>query len=142
MKNSNGLDTLFRVNNQAGALLRQSMHMLKAFDLEPWHGLILEMLDSAPYPLPITEVVTALRRPKSTITKATDHLRDADLIDKRQNKKDGRSLVVQITPQGRAALEDFRQAYRQTEALLYHGIPEAELATFLKVLARMEKNLE
>ena len=142
MLHSNCMGRLFRIHNQAGASLKHNMHMLDAFNIEPWHGFILELLNAYPCPVPVTEVVTALHKPKSTITKATNYLRDAGFITKAQNKKDGRSLVVQITPQGRAALEDFRQAYRQTEALLCYGIPEAELATFRKVLARMEKNLE
>lgn len=138
---SNCTGRLFRIHNQAGASLRHTMHMLEAFDLEPWHGFILELLNSAPYPVPVTEVVTALHKPKSTITKATNHLRDAGLITKKQNLKDGRSYLVQITPSGRAALQDFRQAYGQLEHQLFQGISEKELAAFQKVLARMEDNL-
>lgn len=141
MLHSNCMGRLFRIHNQAGASLKHNMHMLEAFNIEPWHGFILELLNAYPCPVPVTEVVTTLHKPKSTITKATNHLRDAGFITKKQNQKDGRSYLVQITPSGRAALQDFRQAYGHLENQLLKGISEKELAAFQKVLARMEDNL-
>ena len=108
MEYSESVDRLNRILVRAhriiqGELLRQGID-----DLVPSHGAVLEYLNQAGIPQPVTELVVALKRPKSSITKATDCLEHCGYVFKKPNPGDGRSYLVGLTPAGSEVLQRFR----------------------------------
>jgi DNA-binding MarR family transcriptional regulator len=93
-------------------------------------------------PQPVTELVTALRRPKSSITKATDCLENGGYVFKKPNPGDGRSYLVGLTPAGIEVLEQFRKAYAVLEKKLFADVTEEQKSICLQTLSEMEANLK
>ncbi len=142
MKYSDSVDRLNRILGRAhriiqGELLRQGID-----DLVPSHGAVLEYLSQSGIPQPVTELVVALKRPKSSITKATDCLEHCGYVFKKPNPGDGRSYLVGLTPAGNEALERFRSAYAVLEKKLFASVSEQRRAECMQTLEEMEASLE
>lgn len=139
MAYKDNLDILTRTYAQAAAIIRADSPMFDVHKLEVWYGGILEHLSTQSAPVPVTDLVTALRRPKASMTKATDRLEVAGYITKTRNPDDGRSVLVQITPSGRIALNLFHKACRKAEERLFKGVNKEAV---LQNLDRMERNVK
>lgn len=136
------IDLFYRLQDLANALIRSESPMFDVHSLEVWDGAILEYLASTSAPLPPSELAAVLVRYRATITKATDRLLKAGYISKIQNERDGRSILVSITPKGRLALELFTQAYASLEKRMLEGISKDRLDSCLETLSHMEANLK
>lgn len=132
------IDRLARIAASADAIIKQTSPMFDVHKIEPWYGCILDYLTTQSAPVPVTELVTALHRPKSSMTKATDRLESAGYVTKTRNPHDGRGVLVQLTPSGKVALARFRTAYRKADKTLFKGIEKEEI---VQMLARMEANV-
>lgn len=136
------IEKLYRLHESAVSALRAETPMWDVHRLEPWHGVILEILSKEAAPVPIMMLVAALKRPKSTLTKATDRLEKAGYITKTQGEKDGRFVLVELTPAGRIALDLFTEARGRLEAKMLESISEDQLTECLYTLGVMEENLK
>jgi DNA-binding MarR family transcriptional regulator len=103
---------------------------------------VLEHLKAMGMPPPVTELVTALRRPKSSITKATDCLENGGYVFKKPNPGDGRSYLVGLTPAGLEVLKLFSQAHAVLEKKLFAGISDERRDECMRALTEMEANLK
>jgi DNA-binding MarR family transcriptional regulator len=110
-------------------------------DLVPSHGAVLEYLARTGMAQPVTELVIALQRPKSSITKATDCLEQGGYVFKKPNPGDGRSYLVGLTQEGKTVLERFQKAYAMLEKKLFAGISEDKYLMCMQILTEMEQNL-
>lgn len=142
MDYSDSIDRFNRILVRAHRMIQNELLRLGVDDLVPSHGAVLEYLDRAGLPQPVTELVVALRRPKSSITKATDCLEQGGYVFKRPNPGDGRSYLVGLTPQGSDVLLQFKKAYAVLEKKLFLNIPEEGRSACMKVLTEMENNLK
>lgn len=142
MEYCDSVDRLNRILVRGHRIIQSELLKLGVDDLVPSHGAVLEHLHMRGLPQPVTELVTALRRPKSSITKATDCLENGGYVFKKPNPGDGRSYLVGLTPAGVEVLELFRKAHAMLEKKLFSGIPEEEVAACLRTLADMEANLK
>ena len=142
MEYNNSIDRLNRVLVRAHRFLQGELLKQGVDDLVPSHGAVLEYLHRAGVPQPVTELVLALRRPKSSITKATDCLEHGGYIFKKNNPSDGRSFLVGLTPEGNAVLVNFHNACNMLEQRLYAGISPERRESCLQTLADMEENLK
>ena len=115
MEYSESVDRLNRILVRAHRIIQHELLKQGVDDLVPSHGAVLEYLSQAGIPQPVTELVVALKRPKSSITKATDCLEHGGYVFKKPNPGDGRSYLVGLTPAGSEALELFRGAYAAME---------------------------
>ena len=136
------VDRLNRILVRAHRIIQSELLKLGVDDLVPSHGAVLEHLKVMSIPQPVTELVTALRRPKSSITKATDCLENAGYVFKKPNPGDGRSYLVGLTPAGLEVLELFTKAYKILEKKLFSDITEDQRGACMQTLAEMEANLK
>ena len=142
MEYSESVDLLNRILVRAHRIIQHELLRQGVDDLVPSHGAVLEYLNQAGLPQPVTELVVALKRPKSSITKATDCLEHGGYVFKKPNPGDGRSYLVGLTPSGSEALELFRGAYAAMEKKMFASIPELRREECMQTLVEMEANLE
>lgn len=142
MDYSDSVDRLSRILVRAHRIIQMELLKQGVDDLVPSHGAVLEHLHQAGMARPVTELVVALKRPKSSITKATDSLEKGGYVFKKPNPGDGRSYLVGLTPAGDEALEQFRRAYTAMEKRLFSSISTERREMCMQVLAEMEGNLE
>ena len=142
MEYSNSIDRLNRILVRSHRIIQNELLKLGVDDLVPSHGAVLEHLKAMGIPQPVTELVTALRRPKSSITKATDCLENSGYLFKKPNPGDGRSYLVGLTPAGANVLELFRQAHAILEKKLFAEISKARREECMLTLSEMEANLK
>lgn len=142
MEYRNSVDRINRLLVRAHRIIQHELLKMGVDDLVPSHGAVLEHLNAMGMPQPVTELVNALRRPKSSITKATDSLENSGYVFKKPNPSDGRSYLVGLTPEGKEVLKLFTQAHSALERKLFHGISEEHRNYCLQTLADMEANLK
>ena len=142
MEYCDSVDRLNRILVRANRIIQNELLKLGVDDLVPSHGAVLEHLKAMGIPQPVTELVTALRRPKSSITKATDCLENGGYVFKKPNPGDGRSYLVGLTPSGMEVLKLFRQAHTTLEKKLFANIAEGRRGECMLFLAEMEANLK
>jgi len=142
MEYCDSVDRLNRILVRGHRIIQSELLKLGVDDLVPSHGAVLEHLKAMGIPQPVTELVTALRRPKSSITKATDCLENGGYVFKKPNPGDGRSYLVGLTPSGVDVLEQFRKAYAVLEKKLFANITEEQKNICLQTLSEMEANLK
>ena len=142
MEYCDSIDRLNRILVRGHRIIQSELLRLGVDDLVPSHGAVLEHLKSMGMPQPVTELVTALRRPKSSITKATDCLESGGYVFKKPNPGDGRSYLVGLTPAGIEVLKIFSQAHAALEKKLFAGISEERRESCMQVLLEMEANLK
>jgi DNA-binding MarR family transcriptional regulator len=63
----------------------------------------------------VRELVTATAQRPSTLTGVLDRLERRDLIERGANPSDRRSVLVRLTPEGRAQAERVERAYEELE---------------------------
>ena len=142
MEYRDSVDRLNRILVRGHRIIQSELLKLGVDDLVPSHGAVLEHLNAMGMPQPVTELVTALRRPKSSITKATDCLESGGYVFKKPNPGDGRSYLVGLTPAGHEVLKIFTLAYAALEKKIFAGIPEEEREACMRTLSEMEANLK
>ncbi len=142
MEYCDSVDRFNRILVRAHRVIQNELLRLGVDDLVPSHGAVLEYLDQAGMAQPVTELVIALKRPKSSITKATDCLEQGGYVFKRPNPGDGRSYLVGLTPAGSDVLGNFRKAYAVLEKKMFASIEDGRRTECMKVLGEMESNLE
>lgn len=94
-----------------------------------------------PYSLRPTELYTSLMISSGGLTDRLDRLRRAGLIRREPSPDDRRSLLVQLTPDGRKRAE---AAFREDMALereLLAGLQEQELDDLARLLAKLASSL-
>ena len=142
MEYCDSVDRLNRILVRANRIIQNELLKLGVDDLVPSHGAVLEHLKAMGMPQPVTELVIALRRPKSSITKATDCLESGGYVFKKPNPGDGRSYLVGLTPSGMEVQKLFHQAHAALEKKLFAGVTEERWRDCMLILAEMEANLK
>ena len=90
-----------------------------------------------PYTLRPTELYGALMISSGGLTDRLDRLRKAGLITRQRCNHDGRSLLVELTPDGRRLAEAAFREDMAVEAALLEGLTEQERAQLAALLARL-----
>ncbi|WP_458400572.1 MarR family winged helix-turn-helix transcriptional regulator [Mailhella sp.] len=142
MEYCDSVDRLNRILVRGHRIIQHELLKLGVDDLVPSHGAVLEHLKAMGMPQPVTELVTALRRPKSSITKATDCLENGGYVFKKPNPGDGRSYLVGLTPSGAEVLKLFTQAHVALEKKMYANIPAERVEECMRTLLEIESNLK
>ena len=76
-----------------------------------------------------------------TVTKTVNRLQSQGYVEKRASDIDARQANVFLTEEGRGAIRSIEKAVRKTEKLALKGLDKKEQKTLLKLLARIESNL-
>jgi DNA-binding MarR family transcriptional regulator len=81
------------------------------------------------------EIAQALGIDRTTMVTYVDLLEGKDLVRRRPDPRDRRRNVVEVTPEGRRALERGRQASDEAERLLLAPLSDAEQVRLRRALA-------
>ena len=141
MPDTDTLERISRIRTRAQLFIIDELARRGIEDVVPSHGAVLACLYHNRGPMPVTSLVVALKRPKSTITKTTDSLESGGYLSKRSNPGDGRSYLVELTPQGREFHEIFEEISSRLEDRLFKGLPPEDRQTFSRLLCALEENL-
>lgn len=76
------------------------------------------------------------------MTNRLDRLEERELVVRAPHPEDRRSVLVQLTPAGRALVDDAVTAHVAKERALLSGLDEHELATFEALLRKLLASLE
>lgn len=135
------LERISRIRTRAQLFIIDELARRGIEDVVPSHGAVLAYLYHNGGPVPVTSLVVALKRPKSTITKTTDSLESGGYLSKRCNPGDGRSYLVELTPRGREFYGIFAEISERLENRLFRGLPCEDRQTFSRLLCALEENL-
>jgi DNA-binding MarR family transcriptional regulator len=127
MKETNNLELVQRVKDGMQRCLATAMSRRGLDEVLPSYGDVLCLLRLMGTPVPVSDLVTTLRRPKSTITKATDFLAREGLLRKRPNPGDGRSILVELT--------------ESVGEMMFQGVTSQARKEFFDMLEKVDANL-
>jgi len=141
MTHSDILETISRIKASARLFILNELIRLGIEDMAPSHGAVLACLVKAGGPVPVTNLVLALKRPKSTITKTTDSLERGGYLSKKPNPADGRSYLVTLTPKGRECYAQFEEIMLRLEQKILGGLSREDGEALIRLLRMVEDNL-
>ena len=141
MVGSDTIERVSRIRNRAQFFIIDELARRGIEDVVPSHGAVLALLYEAGRALPVTALVLALKRPKSTITKTTDSLESGGYLSKTPNPEDGRSYLVDLTPKGREFFAVFQEISEQLDERLFRGLSDEDRKTLSRLLRALEDNL-
>ncbi|GAA1004052.1 hypothetical protein Aple_005710 [Acrocarpospora pleiomorpha] len=75
------------------------------------------------------------------MTRLLDRLETKNLIRRQRNPADRRSIVIELTPEGRALLPKIAPSFGRANTRLLRGFTTAEITQLLAMLNRMRDNL-
>lgn len=90
-----------------------------------------------PYALRPTELYQSLMISSGGLTDRLNRLRKASMITRTPSSEDGRSLLVELTPQGRATAEAAFREDMALEARLLNGLDPADRAALEHLLRKL-----
>lgn len=109
------MNLILQVVQTASALEGAAARLFRPFDLSPAQFNVLNLLGLNPDGLRAGDLAGQLIVDPSNITRLLQRMKAAKLLTTAEDPKDGRALVVQLTPAGR---ERWRKAQRAYEAAL------------------------
>lgn len=139
---SDTIERISRIRNRSQVFIIDELARRGIEDVVPSHGSVLAYLYEAGMALPVTALVLALKRPKSTITKTTDSLESCGYLSKTPNPEDGRSYLVDLTPKGREFFAVFLEISEQLDQRLFRGLSAEDRQTLARLLRTLEENLD
>jgi DNA-binding MarR family transcriptional regulator len=93
--------------------------------------------------LTVSEVARAARVAVPTATRALRGLETRGFVDRRRNEGADRRLVtVELTPSGRAVLDEKRAWVQERQREIFDGLTEAEQGTVIGALSAIAHNIE
>ena len=111
------------------------------FQLSPEQFLVMDTLWDEGV-LTQQQIADITMRDKNSIVKLIDGLESRDLVRRVSNPEDRRQNLIEVTPYSLSVREKINSlAYESVCGILW-DIPQKDLATFVKVLAMMEKNMD
>ena len=105
-----------------------------------WRPLI--HLDNAQQPLTQKELAAAIGIDGSTLVRLLDSLEERQLVQRHNDPADRRTRRLAITPAGKLAVTQIRQALEAPEAQMLQGLSEADLAVMVRGFATIQRNLQ
>lgn len=111
------------------------------FQLSPEQFLVMDTLWDEGV-LTQQQIADITMRDKNSIVKLIDGLESRDLVRRVSNPDDRRQNLIEVTPYSLSVREKINAlAYESVYGIL-GDIPQKDLATFVKVLTLMEKNMD
>lgn len=94
------------------------------------------------YRLTPTELYRSVLVTSATMTERLDRLERRDLIARRPASRDRRSILVELTPRGRAVIDRAHTDLVDAEAALLDGLPPADRSALAALLGALAAHLE
>lgn len=111
-------------------------NIARASGLTPSQILALQFLDNREEAIP-TEIAAHASLKQATITTLLDRLEERKLIKRRRDAKDGRRVLVTLTPTGKNALEASPDALQQVFEERFQKLNDWEQAAIISSLERV-----
>ncbi|MFF3767727.1 MarR family winged helix-turn-helix transcriptional regulator [Streptomyces sp. NPDC001922] len=102
--------------------------------------LLLNRLDREG-PMGVKALAAGMGIDSSTVTRQVAPLVDTGLVKRTSHPEDGRAVVLQLSPRGKARLDEVRSSRRQLMALVTEGWTEEEREIFCALLTRFNGSL-
>ena len=107
------------------------------FDMHQAAATALAVIDGAAAPLTPSQVSDRVLIPSATLTATLDLLERRGWIRRTPNPADRRSILVEITPDGRAAADRLLPGIRAVERSVMSALTQDERALLLDLLAKV-----
>jgi len=127
-------------------LMRSTKRVIAAFDrcLDPYGITInqweaLSYIDGKPAIRPI-DFAEDMGTSRSTAMRSLRLLEKAGLIKQTQNQEDARSILLEVTPQGRRRMEKVSEILEKFSNEVTSGISKIELKTLSSILGQIVQN--
>ena len=142
MTDTNGIvDLLSRIRASANLYITEKLVSRGITGIVPAHGQLLFPLFHASGPVPLGELARKSGRAKSTITGMARTLEKLGFIHRTSCPDDGRSVLVELTAEGRALERIFREVSEELIGELYGDMPVEARKRLMDDLTVLEKNL-
>lgn len=110
------------------------------FNLTPEQFLVMDTLWDEGV-LTQQQIADITMRDKNPIVKLIDGLENRKLVRRVSNPKDRRQNLIEVTPYSRKIKDKVTELSLESVATIVGDIPREDLESFVKTLARMEKNM-
>jgi DNA-binding MarR family transcriptional regulator len=130
------MHVLSRVTRLARHLDIARREAFEAHDLEPGEFDVLAALrrSGSPYALSPSQLLTATLVTSGTMTNRIDRLEEKDLVARKPDPNDGRGVLVQLTTEGRNAVDAALTDLLDRERILLAGISKSDRTVLADVL--------
>ena len=132
------------INRISAGLHRRSYRTGKTLGITEMQGRILSfiLVESQERPLCQKDIEKEFDLRPPTVTEILKNLEERGMIQRISSKTDGRYKQIQFTPSAEQIRQAIAAEIQQTEAVLTRGIPEEELAIFMRVAGIMAENIK
>ena len=122
------LGLVLRIQALARIFGDQAAERLDEFDLQWWQYDALSALrrQGAPFTLPATELAEDNMLTSGAMTNRIDRLENAGLVERREDPKDRRRVLVRLTPKGLQRIESAAEARFRSARAAVSGLTERE----------------
>ncbi|MFN8018861.1 MAG: MarR family transcriptional regulator [Acidimicrobiales bacterium] len=127
--------TLCRVGDVLLTELEQRVEA--TFGVKQMTATALAVIDGAERPLTPSEIGERILLPSASITSTLDNLERRGWVRRVPNPDDRRSLLIEITDEGRATADQLLPGIRTLERRALDGLTERERAQLLKLLSKV-----
>lgn len=138
------MDTGRLINRISAGLHRRSCQTGKTLGITEMQGRILSfiLVEGREHPLYQKDIEREFSLRPPTVTEILKSLEERGMIQRISSKTDGRYKQIRFTPSAEQIRQAITAEIRQTEAVLTRGIPEEELAVFMRVAKIMAENIK
>lgn len=119
--------------------IRESMATALGLSGIQYHILMVVAELSADAPVTVTSVAGRLHTSGAYVTMETKKLMRRGFLDKQRNPDDGRSVIISLTDEGRAAIDAFAPYHQEINSELFGGIDAETFQQFRAIVDHMSR---
>lgn len=93
-------------------------------------------------PQSVSRLAASMDITPGAVTGLSDKLISSGYAVRRKDEQDRRVVYLDITPEGRVALEQFRQEMKQIVDKFFAGVPEQDLEHLVRIFRQVLVNIE
>ena len=121
--------------------IEKKLHQNGMNDLIPSHGNILTALYESDGRLTMKKIAEIIGKDKSTVTPLVNKLLSIGYIKKEKDEKDKRITYIMLTNKGREIETKYNNISSEVYKTAYKDFSEEEKETFLKLLRKLNNNI-
>lgn len=119
--------------------IRESMATALGLSGIQYHILMVVAELSADAPVTVTAIAGRLHTSGAYVTMETKKLMRRGFLDKERNPDDGRSVIITLTDEGRAAIDAFAPYHQEINSELFGGIDAETFQQFRGIVDQMSR---
>ncbi|MCR8896034.1 MULTISPECIES: MarR family winged helix-turn-helix transcriptional regulator [Gordonia] len=103
---------------------------------------VLSAIARADHPLRASEVTSVTGISGASTTKNVERLVKMGLVERERLERDGRVVLLSLTPEGRELVEEQFPRRLESERQMLDGLDDEEIETLIELLRRITRNVE